>query len=121
MAYIPPHKRHSKDSDRSTPTLESLAPRFNRNVQLRASKSNADRSGEFVYSNYAISRWFAVGLDDENHDTLAAHLKPVSVEFIERRTGEKPLILVKNNSDKDESKGIPWLSIAKNVLTVIFL
>ncbi|KAE8684070.1 hypothetical protein F3Y22_tig00111154pilonHSYRG00007 [Hibiscus syriacus] len=79
MAYIPPHKRHSKDSDRSTPTLESLAPRFNRNVQLRASKSNADRSGEFVYSNYAISRWFAVGLDDENHDTLAAHLKPASV------------------------------------------
>ncbi|KAE8684072.1 bidirectional sugar transporter NEC1-like [Hibiscus syriacus] len=116
MAYIPPHKRHSKDSDRSTPTPESLAPRFNRNVQLRASKSNADRSGKIVYSNYAISRWFAVGLDDENNDTLAAHLKPASVESIERRTGEKPLILVKNNSDKDESKGIPWLSIAKNVL-----
>ncbi|XP_039006077.1 uncharacterized protein LOC120133583 isoform X1 [Hibiscus syriacus] len=116
MAYIPPHKRHLKDSDRSTPTPESLAPRFNRNVQLRASKSNADRSGKIIYSNYAISRWFAVGLDDGNIDISAAHLKPVSVESIERKTGEKPLILVKNNSDTDEAKGSPWSSIAENVL-----
>ncbi|GMI65120.1 hypothetical protein like AT2G38430 [Hibiscus trionum] len=99
-----------------TLTPESLIPRFNRNVQLRASRSNADRSGRIVYSNYAISRWFAVGLNDGNGDTYAAHLKPVSVESIERKTGEKPLILVKNNLDKDEAKGSPWSSIAENVL-----
>ncbi|KAK8712863.1 hypothetical protein V6N13_148091 [Hibiscus sabdariffa] len=99
-----------------TPTPESLIPRFNRNVQLRASRSNADRSGRIVYSNYAISRWFAVGLDDGNGDTYAAHLKPVTVESIERRTGEKPVILVKYNLDKDEEKGCPWSSIAENVL-----
>ncbi|KAK9042177.1 hypothetical protein V6N11_017256 [Hibiscus sabdariffa] len=120
MTYIPPHKRHSKDSERltpmPTPTPESLIPRFNRNVQLRASRSNADRSGRIVYSNYAISRWFAVGLDDGNGDTYAAHLKPVTVESIERRTGEKPVILVKYNLDKDEEKGCPWSSIAENVL-----
>ena len=100
MAYIPPHKRHSKDPERPTPTPESLVPLFNRNVQLRASKSNADRSGKIVYSNYAISRWFAVGLDDGNEDASAAHLKPVSVESVGRKTGEKPVILVKSNLDK---------------------
>ncbi|XWS64799.1 hypothetical protein CRYUN_Cryun05aG0034900 [Craigia yunnanensis] len=118
MAYIPPHKRHSKYSERPTPTPESLVPLFKRNVQLRASKSNADRSGKIVYSNYAISRWFAVGLDDGNGDASAAHLKPVSVESVGRKTGEKPVILVKSNLDKEnnEVKGSPWSSIAENVL-----
>ncbi|KAK8502047.1 hypothetical protein V6N12_003396 [Hibiscus sabdariffa] len=61
MAYIPPHKRQSKDSERPspmptpTPTPECLSHRFNRNVRLGASKFKA------VYSNQAISRWFAVG------------------------------------------------------------
>ncbi|KAE8684079.1 putative MYBputative [Hibiscus syriacus] len=99
------------DSDSRVPDSQNY-----RNAQLRASKSNADRSGKIVYSDYAISRWFAVGVDDENNDTLAAHLKPVSVESIERRTGKKPLILVKNNLDQDAAKGCPWSSIAENVL-----
>ncbi|XVF06506.1 hypothetical protein REPUB_Repub06bG0054100 [Reevesia pubescens] len=118
MAYIPPHKRNSKDSERPTPTPESLVPQFRRNVQLRAPKFNADRSGKIIYSNYAISRWFAVGLDDGNGDASAAHLKQVSVEFIERKTGEKPAILVKSNLDKENNgvKGNPWSSIAENVL-----
>ncbi|XVF30926.1 hypothetical protein REPUB_Repub16aG0101300 [Reevesia pubescens] len=124
MAYIPPHKRHSKDSERQTPTPtpESLVPQFKRNVQLRAPKSNADRSGKIIYSHYAISRWFAVGLDvgldDGDGEASAAHLKPVSVESIERKTGEKPVILVKGNLDKEnnEVKGNPWLSIAEKVL-----
>ncbi|XWS64800.1 hypothetical protein CRYUN_Cryun05aG0035000 [Craigia yunnanensis] len=118
MAYIPPHKRHSKDSERPTPTPESLAPLFKRNVQLRAPKSNAHRSGKIVYSNYAISRWFAVGLDDGNGDTSAAHLKPVSVESVGSKTGEKPVMLVKSNLDKEnnEVKGSPWSSIAEKVL-----
>ncbi|XP_022718991.1 uncharacterized protein LOC111277094 isoform X2 [Durio zibethinus] len=118
MAYIPPHKRHSKDSEMPTPTPEFLVPQFKRNVQLRAPKSNADRSGKIIYSNYAINRWFALGLDDGNGDTSDAHLKPVSVEFIERKTGEKPVILVKSNFDKEnnEVKGCPWSSIAEKVL-----
>ncbi|GMI79103.1 hypothetical protein like AT2G38430 [Hibiscus trionum] len=104
MAYIPPHKRHSKDSERPTPmptpTPTSLTPRFNRNAGLRALRSNAGKSGKFVYSNYATHRWFAVGWNDENGNASAAHLKPVSVESFEQRTGEKPLILVKNNLDQ---------------------
>ncbi|XVE90073.1 hypothetical protein DITRI_Ditri20bG0047700 [Diplodiscus trichospermus] len=118
MAYIPPHKRHSKDSERPTPIPESLARLFKRNVQLRAPKSSADRSGKIIYSNYAISRWFAVGLDDGNWDASVAHLKPVSVESIERKMGEKPVILVKSNldSENNEVKGSPWSSVAENVL-----
>ncbi|KAL4376102.1 hypothetical protein GQ457_02G033220 [Hibiscus cannabinus] len=87
MAYIPPHKRQSKDSERPspmptptptpTPTLASLSHRFNRNVRLGASKFKA------VYSNQAISRWFAVGWNGHG-DASAAHLKPVSVESFER-------------------------------------
>ncbi|TYG95606.1 hypothetical protein ES288_A11G281400v1 [Gossypium darwinii] len=120
MAYIPPHKRHSKDAESPTPTPtpESFIPKFKRNVQLRASNTKADRSGRIVYSNYAISRWFAVGLDDGNGDTSSVHLKPVSVESIERKTGEKPAILVKSNLNKEnnEAKGSPWSSIAENIL-----
>ncbi|EOY10749.1 Uncharacterized protein TCM_026052 isoform 1 [Theobroma cacao] len=118
MAYIPPHKRHSKDSERPTPTPESFVPIFKRNVHLRAPKPNVDRSGKIVYSNHAISRWFAVGLDDGNSDSSAACLEPVSVESMERKTGEKPVILVKSNVDKEnnEVKGSPWSSVAENVL-----
>ncbi|KAB2005483.1 hypothetical protein ERO13_D11G250600v2 [Gossypium hirsutum] len=118
MAYIPPHKRHSKDAESPTPTPESLIPKFERNVQLRASNTKADRSGRIIYSNYAISRWFAVGLDDGNGDTSSVHLKPVSVESVERKTGEKPAILVKSNLNKEnnEVKGSPWSSIAENIL-----
>ncbi|KAA3473007.1 dna-directed rna polymerase subunit alpha [Gossypium australe] len=120
MAYIPPHKRHSKDAESPTPTPtpESLIPKFKRNVQLRASNTKADRSGRIIYSNYAISRWFAVGLDDGNGDTSSIHLKPVSVESIERKTGEKPAILMKSNLNKEnnEVKGSPWSSIAENIL-----
>ncbi|XVF42432.1 hypothetical protein PTKIN_Ptkin01aG0362500 [Pterospermum kingtungense] len=118
MAYIPPHKRHSKDSEKPRPTPESLVPSFKRNVQLRAPKSNAERSGQIVYSNYAISRWFAVGLDDDNGDASAAELKSVSVESVERKIGEKPVILVRSNLDKENSevKGSPWSSIAEKVM-----
>lgn len=118
MAYIPPHKRHSKDSERPRPTPEFLVPLFRRNVQLRAPKSNAERSGKIVYSNYAISRWLTVGLDDGHGDASAADLKPVSVESIGRKTGEKPVILVKSNLDNEngEVKGSPWSSIAEKVM-----
>ncbi|XP_039045482.1 uncharacterized protein LOC120185288 [Hibiscus syriacus] len=95
MAYIPPHKRQSKDSDRSTPTPECLIPRFNSDVHLRASRSNADRGGKILYLNYAISRWFVVGLDDGNSDTFAAHLKPVSI-----KVGENVLLDLLSSFEK---------------------
>ncbi|KAK8634032.1 hypothetical protein V6N13_014861 [Hibiscus sabdariffa] len=83
-----------------TPIPSSLVPRFNRNVQFRAPRSNADRSGKIIYSNYALPRWFAVGWNDENGHVFAAHLKLVSVESIERGTDKKLAILVKNKLNK---------------------
>ncbi|KAK9017407.1 hypothetical protein V6N11_079886 [Hibiscus sabdariffa] len=118
MAYIPPHKQQSKDSERPslmpTPTLASLSHRFNRNVRLGASKSKADRAGRIVYSNYAISRWFAVGWNGHG-DTSASHLRPVSVESFER-TGQKPLVLDKKTLDKNEAQGSPCSSILEKVM-----
>ncbi|GMI79104.1 hypothetical protein like AT2G38430 [Hibiscus trionum] len=121
MAYIPPHKRHLKDSERPmlmpTPIPASLTPRFNRNVGLRALRSNADWIGWKFYSNLATTRWFAVGWNDENGDASASHLKPVSVEPFEWRTGEKPLILVKHNLDHSvEAQRSSCASIVENVL-----
>ncbi|OMO84666.1 hypothetical protein CCACVL1_10728 [Corchorus capsularis] len=117
MAYIPPHKRQSKESESPTLTPESLVPQFRRNVHLRSPKPNADRSGKIVYASYAISKWFAVGLDDGNEDSSAASLVPVSVESVERRSGEKPVILVKNlDKENNEVKGSPCPSIVENIL-----
>ncbi|KAK8628455.1 hypothetical protein V6N13_064162 [Hibiscus sabdariffa] len=95
-----------------TPNLASLSHKFNRNVRLGASKSKADRA---VYSNYAISRWFAVGWNGHG-DSSAVHLKTVSVESFERRTGQKPLVLDKNTLDKNEAQGSPCSSILENVM-----
>ncbi|KAK8634028.1 hypothetical protein V6N13_014857 [Hibiscus sabdariffa] len=112
MAYIPPHKRHSKDSERPslmpTPTPECLSLRFNRIVRLGP-------RFKAVYSNHAISRWFAVGCNNGHGDASSAHLKPVSVESLER-TGKKPLILDKNNLDKYKAQGSPCSTILENVM-----
>ncbi|KAK8502051.1 hypothetical protein V6N11_019412 [Hibiscus sabdariffa] len=120
MAYIPPHKRHSKDSERPTlmptPTPMSLNPRFNRYIQSRYSRPDADMSGWVIYSKNATSRWFAVGWNDGIVDAFAAHLKPVSVEPFEWRTGVKPLILDKNKLDTYEEQGCPCSSVVENVL-----
>ncbi|GLT59707.1 hypothetical protein SLA2020_325120 [Shorea laevis] len=105
MAYIPPHKRNLKDSERSRPTAESLVLRFKRNVILSSDK--------IVYANNAISKWLAFGLDDNNQLPSNVHLEPVSVESV----GEKPLMLVNSNViDNDEVEGKRWLSISENVL-----
>jgi hypothetical protein len=39
-------------------------------------------------------KWFAVGLDDDGQFPPYIHLEPISFEYIERKTGEKSLILV---------------------------
>ena len=94
MAYIPPHKRHSKDVRRASPIPETLQPQFQRNVNLRASTSRKKKSGKIVYADTTIYKWFAVGLDEDGHFPPYIHLEPISFEYIERKTGEKPLVLV---------------------------
>ncbi|TXG66145.1 hypothetical protein EZV62_007420 [Acer yangbiense] len=121
MAYIPPHKRHSKDSERPSPTPELLVPQFKRNFNLRSSKHNVDRSGKIVYADQAISRWLLAGLDDDNQFPCSVHLEPVSVELVGRRSGEKPLVLVNSNPANENGEvrenisRSPWESVAENV------
>ncbi len=100
MAYVPPHKRYSKGSGRPIPTPDLLVPHFKRSVNLRTLKPRYVKSGTIVYANGAISRWFAVGLDDGNSVPSAVRLKPVSVESVQKRTGVNPFVMVKNNSEE---------------------
>ncbi|KAJ0046605.1 hypothetical protein Pint_03700 [Pistacia integerrima] len=119
MAYIPPHKRHSKDSNRPSPTAELLAPHFKRDLNLRSSQHNVDRVGKIIFADQCVYRWFVVDLDDNHQFPSFVHLEPIS-EPIERTIGEKSLVLVNNHADKgnDEVGGNisrrPWEFIAKN-------
>lgn len=97
MAYIPPHKRHSLDKGRPSPCAEFQAPQFKRNLNFRSKDSKKDKGGKIVYADSAISRWFAVGLSDNDQLPSHIHLKPVSVESIEQRSGVKPLVLVNSH------------------------
>lgn len=135
MAYIPPHKRHSRDMEKPSPTAELLAPEFNRQLTLRPSAPHfirkdlkpsgrkVDRSGKIVYANHAIYKWFSIGSSD--HGDLfpsCVRLEPFSVPAIEHRRGEKPLALVNsivsqgNREEEEEVVTGPWESIVVNLL-----
>ncbi|XP_052305394.1 uncharacterized protein LOC7469853 isoform X2 [Populus trichocarpa] len=122
MAYIPPHKRHSKDVRTAPPIPETPHPQFQRKMNLRASTSRKDKSGKIVYADHAISKWFAVGLDDDGRFPPYIHLEPISLlEYVERKIGEKPLVLVNSIVTEEDSKlerncsRSPWEIIAENV------
>ncbi|KAA0051307.1 hypothetical protein E5676_scaffold974G00010 [Cucumis melo var. makuwa] len=110
MAYIPPHKRHSRDIEKQTPTAELLAPSFNRKLNLwpyashfirkdlRPSGRKENRSGKVTFGNQAINKWFSIGSSDDGHlFTSCVHLEQFSVLSIERRRGERPLALMNSN------------------------
>lgn len=100
--YVPPHKRHTDGSEKPSPTpvpASMIIPHFNRNLNLDSSRNNQDRSRKIIFADGAISKWFAVGLDDHNQLPSHVHLQPVSVESIEQKTGEKPLALVNHQAD----------------------
>ena len=109
MAYIPPHKRHSKDGDAaetpSSPRPELLTPLFNNNLKFRSSRSKnvaSQRSFKIVYGNKAVSRWFAVGFDDRDQFPSSVRLRPVSFESVERKVSEKPLALIYTDPDEGQ-------------------
>ncbi|CAI0433815.1 unnamed protein product [Linum tenue] len=122
--YIPPNKRHSVESGRRTPpTPEAFALQFRRILDLSPNSSIARKTGKIIYANNSISRWFAVGLDDEHQFPPNIWLKPVFLESIQRREGETPLILVNDKHSSAESDGVvprclrtPWDVIAADVL-----
>ncbi|KAG6737483.1 hypothetical protein POTOM_059007 [Populus tomentosa] len=121
MAYIPPHKRHSKDVRRASPIPETLQPQFQRHMNLRASTSRKKKSGKIVDADNTIYKWFAVGLDEDGQFPPYIHLEPISFEYIESKTGEKPLVLVNSIVTEEDIKlertcsRSPWEIIAENV------
>ncbi|KAG6737482.1 hypothetical protein POTOM_059006 [Populus tomentosa] len=121
MAYIPPHKRHSKDVRGAPPIPETPQTQFQRKMNLRASTSRKKKSGKIVDADTTIYKWFAVGLDEDGQFPPYIHLEPISFEYIERKTGEKPLVLVNSIVTEEDSKlertcsRSPWEIIAENV------
>ena len=87
----------------SPPIPQSLAHQFRRKFSLKPSpKSIAHQYAE----EQAISKWFAVGLDDNNQFPSSVHVDPVSLESIGRKTRVKPLALFnKNNNSHSGNKG----------------
>lgn len=76
-----------------------LDPQKRRNLNSGSFRMNADKSGRIVYSNSAISKWFTVSLDGDEHIPASALLQPVQVDSVERVAGRKPLALVKNSEE----------------------
>ncbi|TXG66218.1 hypothetical protein EZV62_007493 [Acer yangbiense] len=109
MAYIPPHKRHSKDSERPSPVPELLIVPRKRHLNLKSpsKQHNYEKSGDVVYGENAIFKWLIVGnLDADDHN----HLEPISVEAFEQRMREKPLVLVNNHPPPKENEGESTIS-----------
>ncbi|XP_050381172.1 uncharacterized protein LOC126798293 isoform X2 [Argentina anserina] len=122
MAYIPPHKRNSNEAERPLPTPDKLAPLFKRNVNVRSSKSNDKYTSKIFYADRAISRWWVVGLNDDNQFPPSVNLEPISLETIEQRIiGESPLALIgsgldNGNAVEGTSPKSPWVYMTENVL-----
>ncbi|XP_024188992.1 uncharacterized protein LOC112193161 isoform X1 [Rosa chinensis] len=121
MAYIPPHKRNSNGAERPWPTPDKLAPLFKRNVNVRSSKSNDNWTGKVVWADQAISKWCALGLDDDTQFPSSVNLELISLETIEHKIGEKRLALMNSglatgSEVKWDLPKSPWVYIAENVL-----
>ncbi|KAK9919320.1 hypothetical protein M0R45_027924 [Rubus argutus] len=123
MAYIPPHKGRSNEMERPLPTPELLAPQFKKILNMKPSRSNVERASySFIYAKHSISRWWTIGLDDENQFPSSIDLEPVSMESTEWKIGEKSLALMNTRLDNGVNEvrwnlpESPWLDIAENVL-----
>ena len=91
MAYIPPHKRHSKDPERPSPIPERLVPQFSRQVNLKSSSKANARNASSVRSMYIV------GLDADNQFPSSVHLVLTSIESFKQRMFENPLVLVNSH------------------------
>nr|XP_028946018.1 uncharacterized protein LOC103451111 isoform X5 [Malus domestica] len=108
MAYIPPHKRHSKEPERPLPTPELLAPQFKKNFKDKPyNKSNVEWTGKIVYADHSTSRWLTIGLDEENQFPPSVNLKPICLESTEPKVGENRLALI-NTSLDNEGGEVKW-------------
>ncbi|CAM8897204.1 unnamed protein product [Rhodiola kirilowii] len=127
MAYIPPHKRHTRDTDKPDPKPALLAPQFRKNLSLGSSSSSFNRKNDrdkpmgwnIKYPNSAVFRWFAVGLTNDDVLPFPVSLQLVPSGIVKSKDGER-LILVNTEVEKTTEVGStlksPWVIIAENVL-----
>ncbi|XP_070665372.1 uncharacterized protein [Malus domestica] len=81
MAYVPPHKRHLKETERPLLTPELFAPQFKKNLNVKPSEFDVETSSKsFLYANHALSRFYTVGLDDQNQFPSTVKLEPISLD-----------------------------------------
>ncbi|KAK3441912.1 hypothetical protein EUGRSUZ_B02178 [Eucalyptus grandis] len=120
MAYIPPHKRHSKEGGGASRPPTSLVWQFKKGLNSRSPNSKAHLSGRIEHADTATYRWLAVGLgDDGDRLPSSVFLKPVSIEW---GPGEKQLALTKSCTVKDDdetgrdNRKKPWEHIAETVM-----
>nr|XP_028945776.1 uncharacterized protein LOC103414165 [Malus domestica] len=105
MAYVPPHRRHSKESERPLLTPELLAPQSKKNLIIKPyNKSNVGWTGDTVYADHSIFRWCAIGLDDENQFPSSVNLEPVSLESADLNFG-------KNRKEKIVNELVPKIGV----------
>ncbi|KAK0600374.1 hypothetical protein LWI29_014364 [Acer saccharum] len=95
MAYIPPHKRHSKDPERPSPIPERFVPQFSRQVNLKSS-SNANHNLNMILNTNARNMYI-VGLDADNQFPSSVHLEPTSVEYFKQRMFKNPPFVLVNS------------------------
>ncbi|ERM97961.1 hypothetical protein AMTR_s00117p00088990 [Amborella trichopoda] len=106
MAYTPPHRRHTKDTEKSTSSSSSLIPQLeeslNFGIRYAGSSGHSSKSLKYdmpnvpiKYSKNSISRWWDVGMSDNmrSSESPSVSLKPYPCPPIELRTGESPLLL----------------------------
>ncbi|KAI3878144.1 hypothetical protein MKX03_000094 [Papaver bracteatum] len=108
-AYIPPHKRHSKDDDDNRP----LPTKFQMKVGTSKSrtKHSKDRNPKFRYliknMNCAIRKWF-IEADDDQIPADSIQLEPFyDYEYMSLRS-----VLLSGRGIKNSS---PWVSITERI------
>ncbi|KAI3963817.1 hypothetical protein MKW92_025694 [Papaver armeniacum] len=120
MAYIPPHKRQSKDGDNiPVPTPSLLEHQFQRRLNLRSSSGsesstrvyNARKVGIMIYAKDAISKWFIQG--------GSVRMEPFrrSESFEWKRWGDAFVLTCDPSScsGSPQVQSTPWVSIADNI------
>ncbi|XP_009777298.1 uncharacterized protein LOC107801463 isoform X2 [Nicotiana tabacum] len=134
MAYIPPHKRHSKGLPlpEPTPALEThLLPSFRKKVNLNSFGGDQQKRKEknfprknVAYTDDAVVKWFTVGLADHSPFSSLLRLHPVSLESFEQKSRQKPLSLLLPEGCSEGTNELidkPWLFVAENVKQDLFL
>ncbi|KAI3906882.1 hypothetical protein MKW98_004932 [Papaver atlanticum] len=133
MAYIPPHKRQSKDGDNDlVPTPSFPVPKFQKRSNLESSTVsesrtrvyNARKVGMMIYAKGAISKWFIEGgssstSDGDHLPAGSVRMEPFrrSESFEWRRWGDAFVLTCVPHicSGSLQAQSTPWVSIAENI------